>query len=453
MDVIQVKPKRPPADPPPPKRKHVMTPARQRACEANSKKSTGPSEEGKKTSRLNRVSHALCSELPLVMPGEDPEAVNSKIERYISILGAANEVERDQVILAVHALARVQRSAGAGIAAATRVVNRVKNQFDNEQQLVVKDLVANLQADPAGSLVKLRCSSHGIHWLLKQITLLEGFLDIAYSFHPGQRLHAISLFGRRPQDLFTDRVVMQWNLDYLSGLHGPNQITAAQAAEILKKDRPAEMPHEEFELRLNEVLPALTDRKQGNTYLKEALKLYRQDLRELLTQVEDQEAIDQALAVTAAMSPVDDEGMRRLRYQRENERAYHGALRQLRSLQEMRLKYEGVLGDGVDPVATEADEDEAPAVVAGVVAAETSEVEAAREPGPEASATPRNGASETSYRNEAAAPQVKAVAVGCTGDRPAPTGFPRALDEGTREELLRPGEPQGQEGMERGSPG
>jgi hypothetical protein len=324
------------------------------------------------------------------MPGENPQDVQNKINRYITQLGAATEPEQDTIEVAVMNFIRGKRANNADVAAGTRVINGVLNNFEEQQALRCADLVENLAASPAASIIALRSFSHGIYHLLEQIELLDEHSRTSGSFHPTQRVLAIHLCGRRPQDLFTDELVRQWTIDYLSGLHGPGKISAAQAAELLWRDRPADMDPGEFERRLGGWLQNLDSIEAGQALLKQGLADARKDLLARLKEVETREAIDKALAVQQAMLSVNAECMKYLRYRRECERGSQAALRLLHQLQRMRLNYGEELG------ATIEEEELAP-----------TECDSRPEPDvPTGSESPVPAAEEVVYRSEAGATQV-----------------------------------------------
>ena len=288
---------------PPTKKKRRTTPAQSESARRNAQRSTGPRDTSR--TRLNAMTHGCCSELPVLMPGEDPQDVQNKINRYITQLGAATEPEQDTIEVAVMNFIRGKRANNADVAASTRVLNDVLNNFEDQQALRCADLAGNLAASPWASIIALRSFTHGIHHLLQQIELLDEHLRTSRSFHPTQRVLAIHLCGRRPQDLFTDELVRQWNIDYLSGLHGPGKISAAQAAQLLGRDRPADMDPGEFERRLGGWLQDLDSIEEGQALLKQGLADARRDLLERLKVVETREAIDKALAVQQAMQSVN----------------------------------------------------------------------------------------------------------------------------------------------------
>jgi hypothetical protein len=375
------------------KKKRRASPAQSEASRRNSMKSTGPRDTSK--TRLNALKHALCCELPVVIPGENAQEVQDKINRYIIQQGAQTEAERDAVELAVMNLVKTRRAHKADTAAETRVVNGIRNNFEDRQCLRCADLVANLAAAPAATIIELRSFTHGIAWILGQVERLETHLRTSMSLHPDQRVHAIHILGRRPQDLFTDPVVMSWNLAYLSALHGPGKLSASEAAELLESDRPEGMAADLFEFRLEGLLGGLVAMDEGQARLRETLAKVRAHLLRRLDVVEQREAVDQELAVDEAMVSVNADCMKRLRYRRENERGYQAGMRLLHQMQLMRLNYGDQLGVGVG-------EEEIPAQTA-----RDSRSEAAVETPVDAPAPP---AAEAGSRNEAGATQVAAAA-------------------------------------------
>src|SRR5438874_274357 len=60
----------------------------------NAQRSTGPrTAAGKDRSRFNALKHGLTARTP-VLPGEDPEAFQSRIEAFVTFLGPENELEQ-----------------------------------------------------------------------------------------------------------------------------------------------------------------------------------------------------------------------------------------------------------------------------------------------------------------------------------------------------------------------
>ena len=82
----------------------------------NARKSTGPrSAEGKDRSRFNAVKHGLTSRT-LVLPGEDPEALQLRLDGWIDSLKPKNELEHYLVERAVRVSWQLDRADRAEVA-------------------------------------------------------------------------------------------------------------------------------------------------------------------------------------------------------------------------------------------------------------------------------------------------------------------------------------------------
>jgi hypothetical protein len=360
MELITVAPRAPQPEEERPKRKHVMTEARLAAAKANAAKSCGPHDTSK--TRLNGLVHGCCSELPIVMPGEDPEAVRDRLDLYITELGARTQAERDALEVSVLNYNRFKRADRADTAAESRVVEDVKNDFHDLQLTRLDELVANLAASPVATILELRQFSYGIKWCLKQLDLLVQQIAIHPGLHPDQLLLAIYLSARRPQNLFNDSVVKKWHLNNLSALYGPGTLTAANLAEFLKDKQPAEMTDLHFECRLSDWLEEMVSKEEGQTFLVDSLVELRDGLKRRLDVVKERERIDLERAVEEAAVSVNADCMKRLRYRRETQRAQESAMRLFHQLKAMRLKHgeEPVEPAGEDADASEAEPAAAP---------------------------------------------------------------------------------------------
>ena len=408
------------------KKKRRASPEQIKASRNNSMKSTGPRDCSR--TRLNAVKHALCCQLPVVMPGENAEEIQNKINRYIIEQGAETEAERDTVELAVMDLVRAKRAHTADTAAGTQVVHDVKREMEEQQGLRCAELVANLAASPAATIIRVQQFTQGIMWSVGQVEMLEQHLrdHPGCGFHPDQRVHAIHIFGHNPRDLFTDIIVADWNFLYVSALHGPGAISGEAAAELLATDRPEGMALDHFERRLGEAMRNLIDRREARARLQEHRARYKADLLKRREEVARREAIALALAVEAAMVSVNADSMKRLRYRRENERGYQAGMRLLHQMQVMRLKYGDRLGGTVD------EEDPAPtASVSGPQPGVAAGDESPAQPGEQAV-----------YRNEADATQVAGGPVGNDEPRTFSTvnltiGRPDPATERTADEMTR----------------
>ena len=90
-----------------------MTPARLAAARANAQHSSGPKDTSK--TRFNEIKHGCSCEQPVVMPGEDPEEVQNKINLYITELGAETQAEKDSASMAALEFFRPEKPVVANI--------------------------------------------------------------------------------------------------------------------------------------------------------------------------------------------------------------------------------------------------------------------------------------------------------------------------------------------------
>src|SRR5437763_9437357 len=115
----------------PTKPRRPPSPAQIAANRANSKLSTGPrSAEGKAVSRLNGVTHGMTCQLPVVLPGEDPEQFQGEVALWARQLGAATDAERAQVETAVSTRWRMRRARGAEASAGAEAIAGLEEGFD-----------------------------------------------------------------------------------------------------------------------------------------------------------------------------------------------------------------------------------------------------------------------------------------------------------------------------------
>jgi hypothetical protein len=327
----------------------------------------------------------MCAEQPLVMPGENPDLLINKINRYVTQHGAETEAECDAAEYAAINYVRWKRCHKSDVAAESRVVDGVAQGFNAQQAQKLDDLILELATSPAATIGALTKFSFGLLYMIEQLAILEDQLRVTRSLHPGQRLDLIHLCGCRPSDLFTSEIIKEINISYLSGLHGPGKLSAEEAALIFQNDRPLEVGPEEFQRRLGAWLRELVDSREGQARLREIVADLKAGLQEQLKEVIAREDDDRAKAVEAAKVSVNHECMLRMRYMRESGRAWQAGLDLVHQLRLARLKH---------PVEAAAAPAEATAPPEPASAA------------PEAAPTPPPAGTETAHRTEAAAPEV-----------------------------------------------
>jgi hypothetical protein len=371
-----------------------MTAARLKAAQANAQKSSGPHDTS--NTRFNGLKHGMCTTVPVAMPGEDPNVLERKINRYITQHGAETEAECDAAELAALCYVRFKRCHGADLAAETQVVSDVAGGFDTQQVQRLAELLPNLATAPAATMAELATFSFGLLHALEQVGLLEAHLQSSPSFHPGQRDTFIHLCGCRPSELFTSEVVKDIDVNYLSGLHGRGKLTAEDLALIFQNDRPEqEIGPEEFVRRLKGWLPELVDQRDGRARLKELVAALKADLGEALAAVLEREKADRERAIEAAKVSVNHQCMLRLRYMSESRRGWKAGLDQLHQMRSIRLKEQAESGES--------------GTRSGGPSGSQAEPSAPSEPAaaaPEAGKRPPEPAEEVAQRTEAAAPQV-----------------------------------------------
>src|SRR5262249_2906947 len=100
----------------------------------NAQKSTGPrTAQGKSRSKFNAVKHGMTAET-LVLPGEDANVLNFRLESWINDLQPQNDVEQFLVEQAVHASWRLDRADRAETARLSQIIESVPTEEANRQR-------------------------------------------------------------------------------------------------------------------------------------------------------------------------------------------------------------------------------------------------------------------------------------------------------------------------------
>ena len=212
-------------------------PDRAEANRRNARKSTGPrTAEGKDRSRFNAVKHGLTAKT-LVLPGEDADALQLRLDGWSESLKPTNDLEQYLVERAVRVSWQLDRADRAEVA---RIQARIRDdEFRDAYSQVSVDVVAlgrrlfwdrrgplelyphfplkdQLLAhkqprtsfsglaedpdDPQRLLIQLERSAAGCLWLLQQWAELREILDQDLLWQPIDRFKAIRLLGRQQTD-------------------------------------------------------------------------------------------------------------------------------------------------------------------------------------------------------------------------------------------------------------
>jgi hypothetical protein len=315
--------------------KREISAARLAANRANAARSTGPkTPEGKARAALNGLTHGMRAET-LILPGEDPEELQKRLDTWTEELGAATDAERYLVKNAVHASWRIDRCRDSEAAALTAQILEISEGFDDRQAREVTRLVAEFETDAPAAVAALRRSSHGCRWLVAQWSILADRLVDFVSVEPTDRLRAIALMGKRRLDLFGEPDVWRWVSAHVSALLGKD-VETEKVAGYLESHRPEAMPRSEFLRRLDVLVVTMPDRKQGHAIAKAIVAGMIAELTERAELLEAREERDQSLRVRAASLDGSPAGAYRLRYEMAHERSLRNALRELRALQASR---------------------------------------------------------------------------------------------------------------------
>ncbi len=201
----------------------------------NSRKSTGPrTPEGKMQSRMNAIKHGCRAKLP-ILPGEDPQAYQDRLEAWIGKFDPRDAVELYLVEHAVHVswqldradraeAGRFERRSDAGAARQAEEVAKLGADLfrvpegtlwcypdragDPEVTPVSWPFDPGHQQHPSRLLAELEATALGCAWLIEQWSALGKLLDDGLNWQPPDRLRAIRLLGKQPLDVADAEPVM-----------------------------------------------------------------------------------------------------------------------------------------------------------------------------------------------------------------------------------------------------
>jgi hypothetical protein len=252
----------------------MTTPERAEINRRNAQKSTGPkTAEGKDRSRFNAVKHGMAAKT-LVLPGEDPEAFQMRIEAWSADLQPQDDVEQylvDRAAAVSWQLDRADRADTARLADLIRTAPAEEAHRQEEEAVALGrrlfwdrrgpmalyphyDLRDELLAqrnprtsfsgladdpdDPDRLVHRLESTAAGCRWMLNRWTELRDLLDQGYLWQSPDKLKAIRLLGHQPIDAaddtdVTDIFLACWVLD-------PENRAVDPFAELWKELLPGE---------------------------------------------------------------------------------------------------------------------------------------------------------------------------------------------------------------------
>jgi hypothetical protein len=199
----------------------------------NAQKSTGPrTPEGKNRSRFNALKHGMTAKT-LVLPDEDADVLQMRVETWIADLQPQNHVEQFLVEQAVHLSWKMERADRAEVAQLSRIIESAPIDEARRQQEVadalgywllsdrgawaepdLQDNVRNVLGSPSGSakgsgrldildhpqaiVFRLESTAAGCRWLLDRWTELRARLETGQPWSRDQKVKALRLLGKRP---------------------------------------------------------------------------------------------------------------------------------------------------------------------------------------------------------------------------------------------------------------
>ncbi|MFO0953173.1 MAG: hypothetical protein U0835_18865 [Isosphaeraceae bacterium] len=210
---------------------------RAEANRRNAQKSTGPvTQEGKARSSRNALKHGLAAQTHLP-PGTEPEGFEHELRRWNESVGPVGAAEEALVRTACHAAWKLQKIAAveeakARCAAAHAGDERTRVQTDRAEQVGRRlirdpinrcarhplegkeDVVAERRVDDPPRLAReLASFVEGVDWLLARWDELRRILHEEGFWHYPEKIRALRLLGRRPEDVLSDPVVRRVTLD------------------------------------------------------------------------------------------------------------------------------------------------------------------------------------------------------------------------------------------------
>ena len=216
-----------------------IPPTRAEINRRNAQRSTGPkSQAGKERSRFNALKHGCRARLP-ILPGEDPDAYQDRLDAWIDKFQPRDAVETYMVERAVHASWQLDRADRAEVAAMVeaadeQALQRARDVLELGETLFRAparvrggdpDGVRGGDGDdqepplswpfdpehprhPAHVVDELEGTAQGCTWLLQRWAALGEALDGGRTWRAVNRLRAIRLLGKQPLDAVADETVL-----------------------------------------------------------------------------------------------------------------------------------------------------------------------------------------------------------------------------------------------------
>ena len=205
--------------------------ARNTANQKNSRRSTGPkTERGKNASRKNALKHGLTAKVIDVLPGENQADFDNRLNLFIDDhpnLTATQMTLIKRIVAADWKLDRLNQAQIAAISTNMRHapldldIDLRKNAEEIGRRLIFEPLdrcegpewrepitqerIYQRNHDyPAALKFEIERTAQGVDWMLDQWNVLRGMLRFYSFWHYPEKMTAVRLLGKRPEDLVED---------------------------------------------------------------------------------------------------------------------------------------------------------------------------------------------------------------------------------------------------------
>ena len=232
----------------------------------NSKRSTGPSEEGRKRSCKNNLQHGLFS-TQAVLPSECPVERQKLAD---SIRAAAQPGDGVQELLTERIIDTawlVRRGQRAQEARAAKKINALVEGSGDEEARRVETLAAVLD-ESRDAFRQLRTFPSGVAYLREQWSILLEGLSLGVPLLATQRRRCLSLIGKTREDVLrSDRQATKWLLPLIGLMYG-RETTLDDVQSLLGTKPPEWMQQAEFVNRARRLLKAVPTKAEAREQLE-----------------------------------------------------------------------------------------------------------------------------------------------------------------------------------------
>ena len=311
---------------------------------ANGAKGAGKkSAAGLIASSLNSTKHGMCCKTLIFLEDEDQSEFWADVDRRVAERGVTSIEERDLVVTVAYSRWVNRRVINATAAAINEERADILDRFDDGNVKQMRDWIDRIATEPDVAVDELSKSTCGCVFLLSQFQLLGARLEAYYSMEVSQRGYALRLGGHRPDEIFVDKDVFDFDKAYFGGISGTAGFSADEAGNALQFDKPAGMSYTELVRRLEPLVKDIPSLEEGRRRMKayiEAEVARLTERKELMGYREERRLV---AAFNTAQAPVDRAAVTRARYLADSNRTFFAAVRLLQALKKDRRDH-GDLG-------------------------------------------------------------------------------------------------------------